>query len=270
MELTPQVNVVTKSKLFLLVNGVVGDISDPSTWLHLLKSVSVIVDASSDKDLATTATKLLDTIDSAVKEYPEKRFTVVYTSGVWVYGDGHDLPASVDETDSLNAIPIVAWRPAIEQRVVKNNAYDGVVIRPGLVYGRSGSIFSFWFHAVQSGQITLINNDQTRAAPVHTDDLAETYVNAIERIELTKGQVFNVANAQTENITEIIKSMARVSEVDVKISYQPASNPFEEALGLYSPVFDIRKAVNILGYQQRRPGVVDGIERYHKAWKAHQ
>jgi nucleoside-diphosphate-sugar epimerase len=236
-----------------------------------LKIVSVIIDASADtKDLAGATANLLHTIESAVKDYPDKRFTFIYTSGVWVYGDRRSPYGTVDETDPLNPIPLIDWRPDIEQRVIRNRSYDGVVIRPGLVSGRSGSIFTFWFEAVEKGQVTLINDDQTRAAPVHTDDLAEAYVNAVERIELTKGQVFNVANPQTENVTDIIKAMARAAKVDVKISYKPASNPFEVAQGLYSPVFDIRKAKKLLGFEQRRPGVVDGMERYYKAWKAHQ
>jgi nucleoside-diphosphate-sugar epimerase len=229
----------------------------------------VIIDTSSGySDPKKSAYKLLEDITAAVKQHPEKRFAFIHTSGVWVYGDG--LGRKVDETSPTNAISLVAYRPDVEQKVIENDAFDGLVIRPGIVHGRSGSIFGVWFAQVETGSVSLINDDQIRIGPVHTDDLAEVYVTAIERIQLTKGQIFNVANRQTENVTDVIKAMARAAKIDVKITYKQATNPFEEALGLHSPTFDISKSINVLGYEQRRPGVVDGMDRYYKSWKAHK
>ncbi|KAI8577938.1 hypothetical protein K450DRAFT_282084 [Umbelopsis ramanniana AG] len=251
------------------INGVVGDAADPSTWTSLLEHVSVIIDTSAGySDPTKAAYKLLEDITSAVKQYPKKRFTFVYTSGLWVYGEG--LGKTVDETSPTNAIKAVSYRPEFEQKVIESTAFDGLVLRPGLVHGRSGSIFGVWFSQVETGSVTLINDDQTRIGPIHADDLAETYVNAVERIQVTKGQIFNLANRQTENVTDVIKAMARAANVDVKITYQKATNPFEEALGLHGPTFDVSKAISVLGYEQRRPGVVDGMNRYYKSWKAHQ
>jgi uncharacterized protein YbjT (DUF2867 family) len=81
---------------------------------------------------------------------------------------------------------MVAWRPALEQKVVQSKDFDGVVIRPGLILGKAGSLFGTWFRAVESGEVTLFNDAGIRCAPVHTDDLAETYVAAVERIASTE------------------------------------------------------------------------------------
>jgi nucleoside-diphosphate-sugar epimerase len=43
---------------------------------------------------------------------------------------------------------------------------------------------------------------------------------------------------------------------------------FQEALGVNSPIFDNSKAVTVLGYKKKHSGVIDGIERYYKSWKA--
>jgi nucleoside-diphosphate-sugar epimerase len=125
-----------------------------------------------------------------------------------------------------------------------------------------------WFAAVQKGDVTLFNDDNTRMASVHTDDLAEAYVAAAEKIYITKGHIFNVVNKQTDNITDVVKAIIRVVNPKATIKYEKPSNPFQAALGLYSPSFDVSKAVNVLGFQQKQSGPVDGIERYYKSWKA--
>jgi len=256
------------------ITGVVGDPSDATTWTSLLEKVSVIVDAATGStgygNPVKAADDLLEDIKNGVSQYPEKRFTFIYTSGIWVYGSS--LAKTFDETDDTESLslPIVAWRPPLEKRIVKSKEFNGLVIRPGMLYGRSGSIYGILFSQVESGNVTLFNDDQTRFCPVHSDDLAEAYVNAVERIELTKGHIFNVTNRQTENITDIVKAMARAAGKEVKITYKKPSNGFEEALGIYSPTFDIAKAISVLGFEQKRPGVVDGMDRYYKSWKAHQ
>ncbi|KAG2181471.1 hypothetical protein INT44_008284 [Umbelopsis vinacea] len=249
------------------INGVVGDVSDPTTWKHLIKTVSVIIDTSFDyTNPAEKASKLIQDVAEAVKEYPERRFTYIYTSGTWVYGN--DAGVTVTESDAVNPISIVAWRPALEQLVIQNQDFDGVVIRPGMVIGKSGSIFGMLFSAVQTGQITLYNDENTRMASVHTEDLAEVYVAAAEKIYAAKGQIFNVVNSQTENTTDVVKAIIRLVNPEATITYEKPTDPFHTALGLYSPTFDISKAVNILGFQQKHSGAVDGTERYYKSWKA--
>lgn len=261
--------IADQSLFFYSVNGVVGDAADPSTWTSLLEHVSVIVDASAGySDPKAAAYKLLDDIATAVKKHPHKRFTFIYTSGLWVYGEG--LGQTVDETSKTNAAKLVGFRPEFDQKVIESTAFDGIVIRPGLVHGRGGSIFGVWFSQVETGSVTLMNDDQARTGPIHADDLAEVYVTAAERIQLTKGQIFNLANRNSENITDIVNAMARAANVKIKIIYQAPTNAWEEALGTRGPTFDVSKAINILGYEQRRPGVVDGMDRYYRSWKASQ
>lgn len=72
----------------------------------------------------------------------------VYTSGVWVMGStgGH----VVDEDAPLNPVPIVAWRPAHEETV---REAGGIVIRPGMVFGRDGGFVGSLFRPDARGSI---------------------------------------------------------------------------------------------------------------------
>src|SRR5450432_661774 len=64
----------------------------------------------------------------------------LYTSGIWVLGDTGGQEA--DENTPLHPAAIVAWRPAHEQLVLTAEGLRGIVIRPGMVYGREGGIMA--------------------------------------------------------------------------------------------------------------------------------
>ncbi|KAH8549041.1 NAD(P)-binding protein [Umbelopsis sp. PMI_123] len=184
--------------------GAVADTIKPSTWKHLIKNVSVIVDTSFNFAIPAD-------VSEAVKEYHEKRYTFIYTSGTWVYGNSVGIP--IDES-------------ALEKAVIESKDFDGVVIRPGLVLGKTGSIFGVCFGAVESGQVTLYNDVNVRFAVVYTNDLVETYVAAAEKIHVTKGKTFNVVNRKTEYVTDLINALARLINPEAKITYQAPADPF--------------------------------------------
>jgi len=69
--------------------------------------------------------------------------TVIYTSGVWVYGNTGS--AQADETSPLNPPRQVARRQAVEQLVLAASGVRVVVIRPGCVHGRQGGLTDMWF-----------------------------------------------------------------------------------------------------------------------------
>lgn len=82
----------------------------------------------------------------------------------------------------------VAWRPAIEQAVISNKVFNGIVIRPGMVYGRSGSLTAMIFEeatkAAQNGHETFAwpATPGKRWMTVHQDDLAELFLRVGEAV----------------------------------------------------------------------------------------
>src|SRR5512143_225354 len=75
--------------------------------------------------------------------------TVVYTSGVWVYGQTGDGVA--DETTPLAPLPMSLSRVETEKRVLSAAGVKGIVMRPGSVYGYGGSLTGMWFEGAAKG-----------------------------------------------------------------------------------------------------------------------
>jgi nucleoside-diphosphate-sugar epimerase len=98
---------------------------------------------------------------------------VVYTTGAAVLGQG-----SQGEDSPPAPHAIAAVRPEIERRVL---ASGGWVIRPGMVYGSSGSpvIGLLTAKAAQRGTGTYIGEPGARWPVVHVDDLAALYVSVV-------------------------------------------------------------------------------------------
>jgi len=126
----------------------------------------------------------------------------LYTSGIWVLGDtgGH----TVDETAALNPIPMVAWRPGVEQMVL-DAARDGVraiVIRPAVVYGRGGGIpADFVRSARETGAARYVGTGQNRWPMIHLDDLADLYLRAVEKA--TAGTLLHAVDNTRFRVQEI-------------------------------------------------------------------
>lgn len=62
-----------------------------------------------------------------------------------------------------------------------------IVVRPALLYGRSGSLFDFWFglatDAAKRGEVWEVpGTDEARFSLIHTDDLADLYLRVVERV----------------------------------------------------------------------------------------
>ena len=97
---------------------------------------------------------------------------LVFTSGVWVYGSAP--PGEVlDEDSEPDPVRIYAWRPALEREVLDAG---GIVIRPGMVYGRGGGPMNqFAEMADEHGVPRHVGDGRNHWSIVHVDDLADLY-----------------------------------------------------------------------------------------------
>lgn len=160
------------------IRPVLGHLQDPDSYADAVAGSTVIVHAAIDYGADPTAleTRLLDLVRSTASRSVEPK-TLVYTSGVWVLGDTGGMVA--DESTPPSAPDLVAWRPAMERRVVGETAFRGIVLRPGVVYGGQGGLTGLWFRDAQGGLVRAFGGDN-RWAMVHVDDLADAYVRAAE------------------------------------------------------------------------------------------
>ncbi|MFJ8623832.1 NAD-dependent epimerase/dehydratase family protein [Kitasatospora sp. NPDC093550] len=234
----------------------VGDLADPSS---LRAAVTDDIDAV--LNLATpTGDEAVDTaaVDALTRPLRGSGRAFVYTSGVWVLGATGDRAA--DEAAPVNAIPIVGYRPRIEQRVLASaeDNVRAVVLRPGIVYGHGGGIpglMTGW--AREHGTGRYVGPVTTRWPMVHVDDLAELYALALTKAE--PGSVLHGVAHEAVPVAALAAAAdlaaggtGRAEPWAVEQAAEAVGVPFAEALALHQVVSG-RRAVTELGWNPTRP-----------------
>lgn len=255
------------------IEPVVGSIDAPAGWLHVARHSSAIVHCAAEYGARYLELdrQVAETLCTLTGRGGQAR-TFVYTSGVWVYGDTRG--ECVDEASDLRSPALVRPRAVTEQAVLAANGahLHTLVIRPGCVYGGSGSLTGQWFHtATTERQARFVGPGTQRWAMIHLEDLADLYVRALESGR--GGEVFNATDRSRSTVRECAEAASRASGAEGKVATTTAAEaarefgPMAECLALDQHV-DSSKAVRLLGWQPRHAGFVDGVERYHAAWSA--
>lgn len=150
--------------------------------------------------------------DAAQKLRPQSaaKLTYIYTSGTWVHGDNR-TDMVTDTTPILKSPDLVAWRPAREQLVINDKFLCGIVIRPALLYGRSGSLLAPFFKSASEGQVWYPGTPGGRFALIHADDLADLYLRVVEKAAICGGLIFDAANSITESTDDLLAALVKVS-----------------------------------------------------------
>ena len=106
---------------------------------------------------------------------------------------------------------LIAWQVAHEQVVIASQTLKGIVIRPSLLYGRSGSILSSLFKQAYGGEITWNGTLGGRYALIHQDNLIDLYVKVVERASIPSGLIIDASNDFTESVDDILATLVKVS-----------------------------------------------------------
>ncbi len=254
------------------IHPVLGTLQDPGSWKGA-EDCSTLVHAAADY---TTDTYALDRaavhslLSLAGRGAGIK--TVVYTSGVWVYGGTGDT--LVDETSALAPLPMSLPRVETEKAVLTTHGVKGLVMRPGCVYGYGGGgLTAPLFAGAAAGKLEVVGDGSNRWATVHADDCADAYVRAIE--SGLAGEVFNVTDRSRAPLRRLVLAAARAAGFGGEIRWIPLAEAqktmgdFATALAFDQHV-DSRKAVARLGWQPTHGGFEDEAATYLAAWKAAQ
>ncbi|KAE9394062.1 NAD(P)-binding protein [Gymnopus androsaceus JB14] len=193
------------------------------------------------------------------------KLTYIYTAGTWVHGENRSEIVT-DTTPITNPPKLVAWRPEQEQLTVTNSILNGIVVRPALLYGRSGSLFEAMFkEAKVEKKVTWPGTPGGKFALIHADDLADLYVRLAEGASIAGGKIFDAANDISEDVDAFLKKMSIVAGLDGKYEYRNPANLYEVALGTTSLVRPhLGRA--LFGWQPRKIGLTDGLEIYYAAY----
>lgn len=211
----------------------------------------------------------------------------IYTSGMWVHGDSkgrvNDLnPAGLEGDHGSPTAPpgIVKWRPELERAVVDaGKSLDTIVLRPALLYGGSGAIWSSWFGAIQKAaesnaeEVTLPVDADALLSLIHVDDTATALQKAVERLPLIANSsaypVFDAATTR-EPVRPILEAAAKELGFKGTIKFAGPKGGFEEALNT-SLRADSSRMRDLLGWKPERvTGMLDEIDIFVAAWKASQ
>ena len=182
---------------------VVGDLGSLPDLGGTLPSYDVLIHAAQSHARDAVA---LDRI--AVDVFTSLNGFVIYTSGVWVCGNTGDRAA--DESTTVNPLPLVAWRPPHEQRVLASGR--GAVIRPGCVYGGKQSLLAGWFAAAdQKRPLEIVGDGRNRWAMVNLHDVSDCYLRIAES---RTGGVLHAVDDTRATLDECARAVAPAGRIE--------------------------------------------------------
>jgi nucleoside-diphosphate-sugar epimerase len=235
---------------------VVGSIDDRTLVSRLASEADAVIATASPGD-ATSATVETAFAD-AVLDGLRPGATFVRTGGVWVHGSG-----DIDEDTPRDAPALVAWREALDTRVLAAPGIRSVLIEPGIVYGHGTGIIGLVAGAEQADDaLRLVGPGTQHWTTVHVDDLAELYVAALA--DGAAGQVYLGVSGDNPTTRELGEAVSqRLGLGGRVVPEEPAAlvgrlGGFGEAL-----LLDQRatgdKARRELGWKPSRPAVLAEI-----------
>lgn len=241
-----------------------GDLRAPQSFAVAAGAADGVIHAASTNDASAAAAD--EAAVTAMLSHLNAAAGFVYTSGTWVYGDTHGEPAT--EASVLNPTALVAWRPAVEQKVLAlaaRRSIAAVILRPAMVHGHGGGVFGMLAGtARQTGSVKIVGNGRNHWPAVHVDDLATAYLNAMERAisgdEQVAGQIINVVTEDGVAVAEMgeaIRSSVGADRVELwpLDDARKSFGPFADALALDQTVSGLH-AQQVLGWKPNGPGVI--------------
>lgn len=243
------------------ITPVPGDFTDPSGVASAARAADGII------SLATTYDPSIDgpAIDAILGALTGSNKPFIYTSGIWSHGDTGGKV--VDETSPANPAALVAWRQAVEDRVLAGakRAIRTVVIRPAIVYGRgSGITATFVESARKEGAARYIGTGRNRWPLVHVDDLADLYLLALEKAP--PGTLLLGVSGPSHTVSEIAQAASRGAGAEGRTIGTPLDEAREQ-MGPYADALVLdqqasgKRAQELLGWRPHRPDVLVELER---------
>jgi nucleoside-diphosphate-sugar epimerase len=143
---------------------------------------------------------------------------LIYTSGVWVLGR---TPEPATEEAPINPISIVSWRPDVEEVVLDaaNERLRTIVVRPGVVYGRSAGIVGELFKSATNGLVRVVGDGNNHWPLVYDRDLADLYLKLVGREEASG--VYHANDEGDERVNDIVAAISPYLPVRPDVRHVP-------------------------------------------------
>ncbi|KAH6678578.1 NAD dependent epimerase/dehydratase family protein [Halenospora varia] len=221
--------------------------------------------------------------DAAKEGVKVQKLGFIYCSGTWVHGSSPN--EAVDDLTPVDcalaprpSAELTSWRPKLEREVLAaSEVLDVMVVRPALVYGRSHAIWAMYFGAIADAakkgedMVEIAADIDSRPGLIHVDDVASGFHAAIEKLAVISGTgvypVFDLVTSQ-EGMRDIMEFAARELGFAGSVELVGAGDDlFAKAMNT-SMNNNAARAKQILGWQPKRIGFVQGMDVYAKAFAA--
>jgi nucleoside-diphosphate-sugar epimerase len=178
----------------------------------------------------------------------------------------------LSEDSRINPIPLVAWRPELEELVV--NASNGqlrtVVVRPGVVYGSGAGMVGDIFKDASNGLVRVVGDGTNHWPLVYDRDLADLYARLAAHEDASG--VYHANDEGDERVNDIVAAIAPHVAVRPDVRHVP----IEEArakMGTFADALSIDQLVRsprarALGWTPSLHSVAGNAARLLGEWRA--
>ena len=166
---TSQIDVVAERG----AKPIVVDLYERATVVSLLGDADAAIHTASPGD-ATSADLDSAVADAAIAAFAGTGKPYLHISGAWIYGNN----TSITEESPIDSPPLVAWREAIEGRLLAASDMRGVVIVSGTAYGAAGGGIPgvlLGSPRDDAGNLIMLGTGKQHWSTLHVADLANFF-----------------------------------------------------------------------------------------------
>ena len=191
---------------------------------------------------------------------------LIYTSGIWVLGPA---PSPVDESAQVNPLEIVAWRPAHARRELAATGIRTVVVRPGIVYGRSRGIVGDLFKDISNGLVRVVGSGDNHWPVVYDRDLGELYLRLVNTAEASG--VFHANDEGDETVNGIVAALAGHAAIHPSVRHIPLDEA-RKKMGPYADALAVDQVMRSprarrLGWTPTLHSIAGSAPRLYEEWR---
>jgi nucleoside-diphosphate-sugar epimerase len=237
---------------------VVVDVYDPSAVVKVLEAADGAVHTASPGD-ETSAAFDAAVVDAAVGAYATTGKPFAYISGAWIFGDN----TAITDDSPIHAPAMVAWKEAVQDRLLGETGMRGIVVVSSVAYGDGGGAVPgaiLGSPRDDAGNLIMVGSGRQHWSNVHVADLAHFFRLALES-DSARG-TYVIGNGQNPTVAEITEAAAVAVGAPGAV---PGSN--EEARTRFGDYFaevllldqaaQSKRAQAELGWSPTRAGLVE-------------
>ena len=180
------------------------DLYDQAAVVNLLVDLDGSIHTASPGD-ATSADLDSAMADAVIEAFSGSGKPHIQISGLWVYGAN----TAITEDSPRNPPPMVAWKEAIESRLLSAEGVRAIVPVSGSAYGDSGGGIPGLLLGSprdEAGNLIMIGEGRQHWVTVHVDDLADFFRRALEH-DSAHGY-YAIGNGLTPTVAELTEAAA--------------------------------------------------------------